>query len=95
MGILRNPKEDPTCIRLNFRNESEVDMIQSKGLELEMGTHNKPIILMGVSDRNFDYLAELNKYQVMSSSALFDDLGLNFVQNSNSRPRESITLTLS
>lgn len=67
ISVLRNPLEGQTHVRLSFPDHEAVDLLRFQGLKVPINGEqfkSKPLILMPVKDRNFDYLTELIKFQV-------------------------------
>ena len=63
---MRNPFEGETCVRLTFENKNDADLFRSKGFKVPLKGlfPEKPLIIMSVKDRGFDYFTQLLKYQV-------------------------------
>jgi len=63
---LRNPEEGDTCMRLCFQDASDTELFRFRGFKIPISGpfEFKPIILMPVKDRNFDYFSQLSRYQV-------------------------------
>jgi len=64
---LRNPKEGETLVILCFPEAADAELFRFNGFKIPIkGSFQfKPIILMPVKDRNFDYFAQLSKFQVL------------------------------
>jgi len=68
MNILRNPtSEGQTTVRVSFAERSAADLLRFQGLKVPVAGefHFKPLILIPIKSRNFDYLTELVKFQVL------------------------------
>lgn len=72
MNILRNPSEGETCVRLTFQNKNDADLLRFKGFRVPLKGPfpEKPLILMTMKDRGFDYFSQLVRYQVDRSEMI-------------------------
>lgn len=70
---MRNPEEGDTCLRVCFQKASDTELVRFQGFQIPIdGPFDlKPIILMPVKNRNFDYFSQLSNHQVKFLDTIF------------------------